>query len=127
VGVEGQTNHTILVVDDDASVRRVVARALSRCGFCVLEADGPTQALALVGASAEISLVVSDVEMPGMNGFDLVERLREQRAGMPALFISGACQRSEQLRDPLLAKPFTEDELLDTIQRLLATGPPACS
>lgn len=120
---------SILVIDDDAAVLRLIAQILSRAGYGVILAPGPEQALATFPQRAhEIGLVVCDVMMPGMCGPDLVDRLTAQMPDLPVLFISGYSQ-SELVDDrivsrglPLLLKPFTMSALVDKTRELLG-GP----
>ncbi len=112
----------VLLVDDDDAIRRLAKRTLSRAGWSVIEADGAEAALA-VDLEA-IDCVVSDVSMPGMDGPSLVRTLRESRANLPALLISGYAdaeqRRSLAVEDiAFLAKPFAMAELSGTVARLL--------
>jgi two-component system cell cycle sensor histidine kinase/response regulator CckA len=127
IGRSGEVGRTgevgrVLLVDDDDAIRRLAKRTLSRAGWSVIEADGAEAALA-VDLEA-IDCVVSDVSMPGMDGPSLVRTLRESRANLPALLISGYAD-AEQRRSlagediAFLAKPFAMAELSGTIARLL--------
>ena len=112
----------VLLVDDDDAIRRLAKRTLSRAGWSVIEADGAEAALAV--DLAGIDCVVSDVSMPGMDGPSLVRILRERRANLPALLISGyadAGQRRALAGEDIafLAKPFAMGELSGVVARLL--------
>jgi signal transduction histidine kinase/ActR/RegA family two-component response regulator len=88
---------TVLLVEDDAAVREIGRRLLTRLGYIVLVAPDGAAALALSAAFvAPIDLVISDAVMPGMTGAETVRRLQAQRPGLPALFTSG----------------YTDDEIL---------------
>jgi two-component system cell cycle sensor histidine kinase/response regulator CckA len=105
----------VLLVDDEAAVRRLAARALRRAGWEVREAEDGQAALA--ADCATIDLVISDVVMPGLDGPGLVHALRERRPGLPALLMSGYAepgQRAALLRDDIvfLAKPFGMAQLV---------------
>jgi PAS domain S-box-containing protein len=81
---------TILLVDDEKSIRVTTQRFLEALGYTVLAAAEPEEALRLASQHAgEIQLLISDVLMPGMSGPDLANRLHESRAGMKSLFMSG--------------------------------------
>ncbi len=81
---------TVLVVEDEASVRSLVCRILRDRGYSVLEASEGMEALRIVREhTGEIHLLVSDIIMPGMNGSKLAARIEEVRPGIKALFISG--------------------------------------
>ena len=105
----------LLLVDDDDAVRRVVARALRRGGWDVVEASSGAEALE--DKSGPLALLVSDVMMPGMDGVTLVHAIRERQPGLPAILMSGyadAAQREALTRDDIsfLAKPFAMAELV---------------
>jgi CheY-like chemotaxis protein len=87
----------------------------------------PGEALRLLDAGAEVDLLLSDVVMPEMSGYELAARVRADRPHVPVLFISG--YRSETAGAPpdsaegqLLQKPFTPDELTQALQHALARG-----
>lgn len=115
----------ILIVEDEAMVRAVAARALTRSGYEVLTAGDGEEALALLADEGVIDLMISDVVMPGMDGPTLVQRAREARPDLRVLFISGYAE--EQLRgrvdDPaatLLRKPFSVHELAEAVRMRIA-------
>jgi PAS domain S-box-containing protein len=118
---------TVLVVEDDASVRRLAVLGLRSNGYAVLEAAGATEALELAATSASIDLLVSDVIMPGMHGPELAVRLREMRPSIRLLLVSGHAGTSEAFRDDegrpiqLLSKPFTPERLARKVRELLDT------
>jgi two-component system cell cycle sensor histidine kinase/response regulator CckA len=121
-------NATILVVDDDDDVRAVARDVLREHGYRVLEARTGEEATQLATAcTSSIHVVVSDVVLPGINGADLVQRLRRNRPDLKALFISGYGQlaivhhRILEADAVLLEKPFTSDQLL-TYVRAALTG-----
>jgi two-component system, cell cycle sensor histidine kinase and response regulator CckA len=118
---------TILVVEDEDALRRLVADVLKQCGYTVLKApDGPT-ALEKFGdgASGPIDLILTDVVMPRMNGKALVSRLQPIYPEAKFLFISGytddAIVNHGVLAPgtPFLHKPFTPDQLIRKIQSVL--------
>jgi two-component system cell cycle sensor histidine kinase/response regulator CckA len=105
----------LLLVDDEGAVRRVVARALGRAGWEVVEAACGDDALDL--DSGNFSLLVSDVMMPGLDGPNLVRALRARQPGLPAILISGyadAAQRTQLAQEDIwfLAKPFAMADLV---------------
>lgn len=103
----------VLLVEDDAEVRRVVRMQLTEIGHPVIEANSGAEAMALLEQLDDIALVVSDVVMPGsVDGLALGRRVREIRPGVGVLLMSGyAGQREMPDEFPLLAKPFTGAEL----------------
>ncbi|MGH7497900.1 MAG: response regulator [Gemmatimonadales bacterium] len=111
---------TLLLVDDDDSIRRLIARNLEEEGYHVLQAASATHALQIwEAAKHEIALVISDIRMPGTTGDQLASRLTRAPAVPPILFISGYGQEGLWLPGPLLPKPFQLDALSTEVKRLL--------
>jgi two-component system cell cycle sensor histidine kinase/response regulator CckA len=112
---------TILLVEDEAMVRAVAERALTRHGYTVLTAESGEAALEILDREEEeIHLMISDVVMPTMDGPTTVRAAREARPDLPVLFISGYAE--EQLRKSIdipnvsfLAKPFSVQQLAETV------------
>lgn len=124
--LEGWGEGTILLVEDDAMVRSVAARVLTRSGYEVLTADCGEDAIQIIETRDDIDLLVSDVVMLGMDGPTLVHRARTLRPQLRALFISGYAE--EQVRErvtgpdtPLLRKPFSVQELSAAVRARLAS------
>jgi CheY-like chemotaxis protein len=121
---------TLLLVDDDEHVRRAASRALRARGFTVLEAAGGDRALQLIDAHPEISLLVTDVVMPGMDGRDLVDAARAKRPALRTLYVSGytddAIVRHGAAtgRIELLEKPFRLDCLAAKVRHVLDLAQP---
>lgn len=112
----------IVVVDDEGVVRDVVERILGTVGFRVVTAEDGAKALGIIRQRAtEISLVISDIEMPGMGGLELIEHLRREGITVPVLFMSGSCGKFErELRSaPYIAKPFTRAQLIAMVRRII--------
>jgi DNA-binding response OmpR family regulator len=118
---------TILVVDDEPALRRLLRTALERAGYGVLEAaDGP-QAL-LLARTEEPGLILLDVALPGLSGLEVCRRLRAEPATKrtPVLLISGvlppndAAKLAEAGGSGWLMKPFTPATLLERVEALLA-------
>ena len=120
------TGESILLVEDAPDVREFVARVLTRAGYKVHSADGPTAALAaLDGGLEQIDLLLSDVIMPGMNGRELADVIVGKRPDIAVLFMSGYTDNAivhHGVLDPrtnFLHKPFTPDQLLNEIRRTI--------
>jgi signal transduction histidine kinase len=117
---------TILLVEDDAAVRKAAARVLGRAGYKVLQAEGPSAAEKLVDAhDGEIALLVTDVVMPGCSGPELAARLVAKRRTMNVLVMSGYAgdalgpDITVSAEVPFLQKPFTADSLLAKVREVL--------
>ncbi|HTR78559.1 MAG TPA: ATP-binding protein, partial [Gemmatimonadaceae bacterium] len=127
---------TVLLVEDDAAVRSVASRVLSRAGYTVIEAANGAEAIRLCDdPSRVLDLIVSDMVMPGISGPDLARELRARRPKAGILLMSGYT-RDSVVRDGLLRnesffieKPFTPDALLRTVREILdhAPAPPVAS
>jgi PAS domain S-box-containing protein len=104
---------TVLVVEDEASVRRLAVLGLRSNGYIVLEASNAAEALRVAATEHKIALVISDVIMPGMHGPELVSRLHQLRPEARMILTSGHTDVPEAFRDqegrliPFLQKPFT--------------------
>jgi len=122
-----QRQGTILLIEDDAPVRTLMAEVLVQEGYDVLVAQNGEQALALSSAHpAAIDLVVSDVIMPGASGPRVLQALRDTRPGILALLISGYAREAlsgDSLDDDnvvFMQKPFKPEDLLGQVATLLA-------
>ena len=126
-GLETLTEYlcvTILLVDDDSACRDVVRQILELKGFSVLIAASPDQAMEIAEKTSKIDLLISDVIMPGQNGFDLYKKMQLQRPRLPVLFISGypiipPSMEKENAVVNLLLKPFSVAKLMDMVQATL--------
>ncbi len=111
---------TIVVADDDPDIRRLVADILRDEGYRVLTAADGQEALALIRRRAP-ALVLLDLQMPLLTGWDVLERLRAEGIRAPVVFMTAAHRaRSEAERHAVagfLAKPFDVDELLAVVAR----------
>ena len=110
----------VLVVEDEASVRAFCCAVLRRCGYHVLEAAGPVEALDILKQS-KVGLVLTDITMPGMNGKEMVRRIdRSQQPDLKVLYMSGYSENIEPGADSL-EKPFTSADLLTRVRAALET------
>jgi CheY-like chemotaxis protein len=115
-------SETILVVEDDEAVRGLVCRVLESAGYNVLLATRPSEAELLLAQAQNVDLLLSDVVMPEMSGFELAARLRNTRPDLRTLFISGnayVASSSTHSEAELLKKPFAPTELTLAVRRTL--------
>ncbi len=112
---------TILLVEDEDSVRRVVETMLKRHGYNVLSSASPKDALAAAGGhDGTIDLLITDIVMPGLSGRKMAECLAESRPDMKVLYVSGYGDASLSQNDAhFLQKPFSTDELAAKIREML--------
>jgi two-component system cell cycle sensor histidine kinase/response regulator CckA len=113
---------TILLVEDDPRLRRLLQRALQQYGYAVLSCETVEDALAIAeGHSLPIDLLLSDVVMPGLRGPDLAQRVVELRPQIKVLYMSGY---ANQALENFLPKPFTPQLLATRIRESLGTSAP---
>jgi signal transduction histidine kinase len=115
----------VLLVEDEDVVRDLVARTLRQHGYDVLEARDGAEALELVESCSELELILTDLVMPRMSGYELAERLRSTRPETCVVFISGyasdrvAAGRSLPNDAVVVEKPFTPSHLLQRVDEAL--------
>ena len=117
----------LLVVDDERDIRDLVVKRLVREGHEVLAAGDSTAALLLVQQHGGADAAVLDVDLPGMDGFELLVRLRERRPGLPALFLTALWSADVHAGIAAacavhVAKPFTGAALAAGMRQLLCSG-----
>ena len=117
-------NETILVVEDNSNVRRMVVRQLTELGYAVVEAEDGRSALETVQSGAHFDLLLTDVIMPGnITGYELAQKIRALRPRVRVLFTSGytelAARNGQEIDGPLLSKPYRKQDLDQSIRRLL--------
>ncbi|RVU49024.1 response regulator [Rubrivivax rivuli] len=118
---------TILIVDDSASLRTVVKLALQRAGYEVVEAADGVQGLAALEAAGKVHLIVSDVNMPNMDGITFVTQVKQhpRHKFVPVVMLTteGQDAKKEQGRaagaKAWIVKPFNPPQLLDAVSKLI--------
>jgi len=114
----------VLVVDDDARLREFLRASLELGGYVVVEADGGEQALAAIAGRAP-DLVLLDLVMPGVDGWQLLRRLQERHGSIPVIMFSGkvspqeAAEAAARGAQGFVGKPFDPDELLAQARKLV--------
>ncbi len=117
---------SVLLVEDDASVRMLVRELLRDLQYKVHEAHDADSALPIIASACDIHLMVSDVGLPGMNGRDLADVARSHRPGLPILFLTGyaenAADRAGFLGEgmELITKPFSLEVLAAKVDEMIA-------
>jgi DNA-binding response OmpR family regulator len=108
----------VLIVEDDAAVRSVMRRSLTRAGYTVLEARSADAALSTFEESGPFRLVIVDVVLPAKSGLALVRELRRRAHEVSILFVTGYPREASVLNEhgALLVKPFTADGLLRAVR-----------
>jgi CheY-like chemotaxis protein len=117
----------VLVADDDPRVRRVLVTVLCQAGFAVIDAASGWEGLEQAAGIPRVDLVVADLSMPEMSGIEMVRRLRLERPGLKALYMTdntnalleGDLAPARGLRDTYIPKPFTLNGLCDAVASLL--------
>lgn len=111
---------TILVVDNEAPIRKLLAQVLKKEGYKVLAAGDGEEALATAAKSVDpIDLLVTDIVMPGMGGTELYAWLKSHQPGVKVIFISGFMER-EPLEAAFLKKPFLPAALVEKVREVLS-------
>lgn len=114
----------VLVVEDEAAIREVIALNLRMAGYDVTEAGSAEAALAAIGASAPFDVAVLDIMLPGMNGFSLCENIRRDSDSVGIIMLSAKSQEDDKIRglsigaDDYMTKPFSVSELLARVDAL---------
>ena len=117
---------TILVVDDSASLRTVVRMALNRAGYEVLEAGDGAQALGVLEAAPKVHLIISDVNMPNMDGITFVKEVKKlaNYKFTPIIMLTTEGQESKKQEGQAagvkawVLKPFQPQQMLDAVAKL---------
>ena len=117
---------TILVVDDSGTVRQQVSMALKQAGFDTAEASDGREGLAIVESNRKIDMVISDVNMPLMNGLEMVEKIKSKPEfkTLPILMLTTEGQPSMIKRAKeagavgWIVKPFNANQLVQTAKHL---------
>lgn len=119
---------TVLVIDDSTSLRGLVKMALGRAGYTVIEAADGVAGLAQLDRASKVHLIVTDVNMPGMDGISFVQKVKQhpKHKFIPVMMLTTESEASKMQMAKAagarawLHKPFNPPELLDAVARLAA-------
>ncbi|WP_447973734.1 response regulator [Nitrospira sp. Kam-Ns4a] len=119
---------TVLLVEDDEMIRTLASHALHEHGYAVLEAATGEEAVRLCRERRDsLHLVITDVVLPGISGYELAQRLKGLQADIKVVYISGYPGHTldrygpVDSSSPLLQKPFSLDRLVQTVHEMLAS------
>ena len=119
---------TLLVIEDDAPIRRGIVAALGTAGHRVLESGDGDTGLELVRTAA-VDLVLLDVMLPGRDGFDVLTDIRQSCRNLPVIMLTARGDESDRVRglrrgaDDYVVKPFSVKELLARVEAVLRRSP----
>ncbi|MDJ0618047.1 MAG: response regulator [Calothrix sp. MO_192.B10] len=124
--INSKAPKVILVVDDAISLRQTLSLTLQKHGYQVIQSENGTDALEKLQLHPEVKVVISDLEMPNMNGFQLLSNLRQDSdsAKLPVIILtSRSAEKHRKLAQALgatayFSKPYLEDELIATVKEL---------
>ncbi|HLZ82177.1 MAG TPA: PAS domain S-box protein [Caulobacteraceae bacterium] len=122
------SGETVLVVEDDPSVRLLICEVLRDLGYSCLEAGDGQSALPFIASNIRINMMITDVGLPGLNGRQVAEIAREHRPDLQVLFVTGyaehATDRGRFLGSgmQMITKPFTLDALAVKIREMIVTA-----
>lgn len=128
---------TVLVVDDDASIRDTISSVLTRVGCEVVACESGRDALTsmnvISGRSGHLDLVISDVKLPDLNGYEVFRSARDRYASVPIILMTGfgydphhsIVRASQEGLSSILFKPFRADQLVEEVTRALGADGPA--
>jgi DNA-binding response OmpR family regulator len=119
----------VLVVEDDAAIRRGLVDALRFAGFDVVESGDGREGLQTALAASELDLVLLDVVLPSLSGFEILTSLRRARPALPIVMVTARGAESDRVQglrdgaDDYVVKPFSARELLARVEAVLRRSP----
>lgn len=114
----------IMIVDDSRTIRQQVSFTLSKGGYEVIEAEDGVDGIAKLKANHDVAMIISDVNMPNMNGIEMVEKLKADGNAVPIIMLTteGAADLIQRAKNAgakgWLVKPFKPDQLVAAVQKI---------
>jgi len=116
----------VMIVDDSKTIRQQVSFTLTKGGFTVIEAEDGQDGISKLGSNTDISMIISDVNMPNMNGIEMVEAIKAagKYSAIPIVMLTteGSAELIERAKTAgakgWLVKPFKPDQLIAAVQKL---------
>ena len=119
------TQNVVLIVDDEEAIRKLLKARFEREGLTVLTANDAAEAGAVLAQNRNLSLIVSDVKMPGKDGITFTKEVKEQHKGMKVIVMTGHGEKSTAIQalrigaSDYLEKPFDMEEMVHAVNRAL--------
>ena len=117
--------HRILIVEDEFLIRLTLSEVLADEGYDVLEAESGDDAMAILDASPDIAVLLTDIQLPGiLDGRALVSRARQTRPMLPVIFMTGRPDTFDSpagANDMYVAKPYLPSEICAAVKKMLAS------
>ena len=114
----------VMIVDDSRTIRQQVSFTLSKGGYEVVEAEDGVEGLSKLAENSDIAMIISDVNMPNMNGLEMVEKMKENGVSIPIVMLTteGASDLIERAKAAgakgWLVKPFKPEQLVAAVGKL---------
>jgi len=122
--METTSTKTILIVDDETALCHMLSEMLAEEGYRLLEASSGTLALDIL-KSTDVNLIISDIEMPGMTGFDLLKQVNELYPKIKIQLVSGYSDQVENgnvLHKKILYKPYSQFDMIERVKDMLSNA-----
>jgi len=124
--------HKILVVDDEPRIAKILEEYLTRMGFHVTKASGGEEAIGILHSDVKIDLMILDMKMPKVGGFDVIKEMKRINKNIPTIILTGSIDAEKYLVDlkvlgysseDILYKPIELLALLDKVKKKLRMAP----
>jgi DNA-binding NtrC family response regulator len=121
-----ETPFKVLLAEDEPMLRRVVSETLRRAGFVVVEVADGAAGLEILQSDTPINVLLTDIKMPGLNGYQLAEAALSLRPAMRVMLMTGYADEAmpdaiRQASIPILRKPFNFDHLASSVRQVITS------